>query len=82
MTSNGAIPANENKSDRFIRVAEKRVRAILHNIKLLRQTANRNNYEFSDAQRKKIFSAIRAALNEADGAFKGRDRERNKCKLQ
>ena len=72
---------NESKSDKFKRLATKRVNGILNNVRLLKQLSNKNNYEYTDDERRKIFSAIRQALNDADDAFKGRDRTKDKFKL-
>ena len=72
---------DESKSDKFKRLATKRVNTILNNVRLLKQLSNKNNYEFTDSERRKIFSSIRQALNEADDAFKGRDRTKDKFKL-
>lgn len=72
---------DESKADRFTRIAEKRVNTLLHNVRLLKQISNRNNYEYTDAQRKNIFSAIRQAINDADAAFKGGGKQKDKFKL-
>ena len=72
---------SENKSERFTRIAEKRVNAILNDIRLLKQLSNINNYEYTDAQRKRIFSAVRSALNDADEAFKGISKDRSRFRL-
>lgn len=71
----------ENKSMRFIRLAESRVNGLINSIRLLKQLSNKNNYEYSDEQRKRIFSAVRSALSDADEAFKGINKDRNKFKL-
>ena len=72
---------NENKSEKFTRIAEKRVNGILNDIRLLKQLSNKNNYEYTDAQRKRIFSAVRSALNDADEAFKGMSKDRSRFRL-
>lgn len=72
---------DESKADKFTRIAEKRVNALLHNAKLLKQLSNKNNYEYTEVQRKKIFSAIRQAINDADAAFKGGGKQKDKFKL-
>jgi hypothetical protein len=71
----------ETKAERFTRIAEKRVNTLLHNVKLLKQISNKNNYEYTEVQRKKIFSAIRHAINDADIAFKGGGKQQDKFKL-
>jgi hypothetical protein len=72
---------DESKADKFTRIAEKRVNTLLHNVKLLKQLSNKNNYEYTEAQRKKIISAIRHAINDADTAFKGDGKRKDKFKL-
>jgi hypothetical protein len=59
----------ETKDDKFIRLAEKRVNLVLNNIRLLKQLSNKNNYQYSDTQVKKIFTVINSALTEANEAF-------------
>ena len=79
---NGAVPNNSTaKSDRFIRIAEQRTNKIITAIKILQQLSNKNNYEYTDDQRTRIFRAIRSAVNEADNAFRGVVKEKKRFKL-
>lgn len=48
----------ETKSERFVRVASRRVQEILHKMKLLGNCANKNNYSYTDNQITKIFRAV------------------------
>ena len=69
------------KSTKFVRIAQKRVDGIIRGIEVLQQLSNKNNYEYTDEQRARIFRAIRSAVNEADNAFKGVVNERKRFKL-
>ena len=61
--------AKESKSDRFIRVAERRTAKVLTDIRLLGQCANRRTYEYSPDQVHKIFREIRRDLAAAGRKF-------------
>ena len=64
------VVVSETKAQKFTRLAENRTNTVLNNLRLLKQISNKNNYEYTDVQRQKIFSAIRRAVNDADLAFK------------
>lgn len=53
------------KTERFKRVAENRTNKIINQIRLLGNCSNRSNYEYSEEDVKKIFSAIESELKEA-----------------
>lgn len=59
----------ETKSDRFKRVAERRTRMVLSNLRILGNCGNKGNYAYTPEQVKKIFSEIDQALREAKGKF-------------
>ena len=71
----------ETRSAKFVRIAEKRVHGIIRSIEVLQQLANKNNYDYTDEQRIRIFRAIKSAVSEADNAFKGVVKERKRFKL-
>lgn len=48
----------ETKEERFKRIATKRVKRILHDIKLLGNCSNKNMYSWNENQLRKIWSAI------------------------
>ena len=52
------MASEKEKMDRFKRVAENRTNKIIDQIRLLGNCANKSNYEYSDEDVKKIFSAI------------------------
>jgi len=59
----------ESKSDRFIRVAERRTGKVLTDLRLLGQCANRRTYEYSPDQIHKIFREIRRSLGAVEKRF-------------
>jgi len=59
----------ESKSERFIRVAERRTGKVLTDLRLLGQCANRRTYEYSPDQVRKIFREIRRILADAEKKF-------------
>lgn len=65
--------ATENeKIERFKRVAESRTNRIIDQVRLLGNCANRSNYEYSDEDIKKIFAAIEAELKETKQKFQAK----------
>lgn len=60
---------NESKEARFKRVAERRVRAILRDLRVLGNCGNRGNYSYTEGDFRKIFSEIDQALKEAKAKF-------------
>ena len=56
------MASEKEKMDRFKRVAENRTNKIIDQIRLLGNCANKSNYEYSDEDVKKIFSAIDSEL--------------------
>ena len=61
--------SNESKSERFIRVAERRTSKVLTDLKLLGQCANKRTYEYSPDQAYKIFREIRRTLRDVEKKF-------------
>jgi len=60
----------ESKSNRFIRVAERRTAKVLTDLRLLDQCANRRTYDYSPDQVRKIFREIRRSLGAVEKRFK------------
>lgn len=71
----------ENKSERFKRLAEKRTRKVLNEIRILSNLANKGLYSYTPEQRRKIFSAIRDAVASAEARFKGTKKPESEFKL-
>ena len=59
----------QEKTDSFKRVAENRTNKIIDQIRLLGNCANRSNYEYSEEDVKKIFSAIESELKETKSKY-------------
>jgi hypothetical protein len=60
----------ETKSERFKRIATRRVEETLDKLRLLGNCANRGVYDYSDEEIKKIFSAIDQELRKTKMKFK------------
>ena len=65
----------ESKRDRFVRIAESRTNRILDQLKLLGNCSNKHNYDYTDDDIKKIFSAIEREVKSAKERFSGKDAE-------
>lgn len=61
--------ANENKRERFVRLAETRTNKIINMVQLLGNCSNTSAYEYTDADVEQIFSAIEASIREAKKKF-------------
>ncbi len=57
------------KRERFKKVAVQRTNKIINYVRLLGNCANKNNYEYSEADIKKIFSAIEKELKLSKSKF-------------
>ena len=58
-----------NKRDKFIELAEARVNKTLKAMQLIGNLSNRSAYEFSEADVRKIFSALQKGMDAAKGRF-------------
>lgn len=65
----------EEKAVKFRRLATQRGERILKDLRLLSNLSNRKNYEYSDTEVKRIFSAIDEELKLAKYSF---NREKNR----
>jgi len=66
----------KNKRDRFLTVAQYRTNQTLKYIRLLGNCSNRNNYEYSDMEVNRIFSAIDDELRNIKIKFKSKKSRR------
>lgn len=64
-------PVGRDPRERFVSLANKRVEAAIQQLRLVGNLANRKNYEFTDAEGKKIVRALQAALDDVKERFKG-----------
>lgn len=55
--------------EKFVQLAEKRVTRALKDIKLIGNLSNRSNYDYTDADVKKIYKALSEALAEMKSRF-------------
>lgn len=70
------------KRDRFKRLAALRTNVVLKRIKVLSHCANKQAYEYSEEEVKKIFTAIESELRKARAKFTAfSDDSRNEFKL-
>lgn len=64
------------KAERFKRVAENRTNKIIDQIRLLGNCANKSNYEYSEEDVKKIFSAIEAEIKETKSKYQAKSKNK------
>ena len=64
------MATEQEKSQRFKRVAEARTNKIIESIRLLGNCSNRSNYSYSEEEVKKIFNAIESELKVAKQRYK------------
>lgn len=63
------MKSEENKCERFVRVAESRTNKIINMVQLLGNCSNVSTYEYSTEDIEKIFNAIELELKEAKKKF-------------
>ena len=61
--------AREEDREKFVELAEKRVRRAIKDIKLIGNLSNRSNYSYGDEDAKKILKALQTAVNEVKARF-------------
>ena len=59
----------DERRERFKRLATQRTNAVIQKVKVLSNCANRSAYEYSEEEVSKIFSEIEKRLKEARGKF-------------
>lgn len=70
---------NETRSDRFRRLAQKRVTAVMKKLEVLSNLSNKSQYEWTDDEIERAFEAIRDKMQKAKSTFvvKGFKMEKN-----
>lgn len=63
-----SMARNEDR-DKFVELAEKRVTRALKDIKLIGNLSNQSNYSYTDADVKKIYSALKRGLDDMKARF-------------
>ena len=74
--------AKETKDERFKRLAEQRVNAILDKLRLLGQLSNRSNYEYTEDQIEAAFRAIHEELKDTKAKFRNGSRDQRRFTLK
>jgi len=64
---------DNEKHERFLRVAENRTKKAINFIRLLGNCANTNNYTYTEGEIDKIFSALDVELKRTKALFKKND---------
>lgn len=72
----------ESKSDKFVRIAEARTNKIINMVKLLGNCSNKNTYDYSPEDVKKIFNAIEDELRCAKKRFETSESSDKEFKLR
>lgn len=70
------MSASESKRERFVRLAEARTNKILDMLKLLGNCASTSNYEYTEEDVKKIFTAIEREMKNTRAKFNGTDTQK------
>lgn len=65
----------ENRRERFKRLASKRTTNILNQLRVLSNLSDRNNYDYTDEDVKKVFNAIEDQLRIVKAKFQSRIRK-------
>jgi len=69
------------KKERFERIAEQRTNKIIKTLDLLGNCSNKNNYEYTDEQVRRIFNAIERELKITKNKFTEHKDRKKKFKL-
>lgn len=70
------MTVKETKRERFVRLAEARTNKIIDMLKLLGNCSSKANYEYSDEDVRKIFTAIERETKNARAKFNGSDNQK------
>ena len=71
----------ESKREKFVRLAEKRMDAILKGIELMGNLANTNNYEYSTEDLSKIIRALKDSVSDLERKYINASGKKRKFKL-
>lgn len=73
-----ASVVSRNPRERFLSLANSRVSAAIHQIRLVGNLANKKNYEYEQDEATKIVRALQRELDEIKGKFKGVEKNESK----
>lgn len=65
----------EDKADKFIRLAESRTSKAIKAVLALKPLANKGSYAYTEEQTDEMFAAIQEAVDEVKSAFASREKE-------
>jgi hypothetical protein len=65
-------PEGETKSEKFQRLATLRANQILEDLRKLGNLSNKNHYDYTEDEIRRIFSSIEEAVGDAKSRFLGR----------
>lgn len=71
----------ETKREKFVRIAEARTNKIIGMVRLLGNCSNKANYDYTDADVQKIFTALEKEIKLAKMKFSSMDGEEDIFKL-
>lgn len=70
------MTSEQEKAERFKRVATNRTNKIIDSIRLLGNCANKSNYEYTDEDVKKIFTAIEAEIRDVKAKYQSKSKNK------
>ena len=70
--------AGETKAEKFTRLAPPRINKVIGGLQSLKKLAVRSSYEYTEEQVLKMFTAIKAELEECEAAFKPKEKKDEK----
>ena len=76
------IMKKESKRERFIRLAEARTNKLLEMMRLLGNCSSKSNYDYTDEDVKKIFTALEKELKNTKNKFLGVDAKEERFTLK
>lgn len=71
----------ETRRDKFVRLAEARTNKILDMLRLLGNCSNKSNYEYTDEDVKKIFTALEKEIKNTKNRFSGEESSEERFSL-
>lgn len=66
----------DSARQKFVELAQKRVTRTIHDIRLVGNLSNRSNYKYTDEDARKIYRALKEALDEMKARFERRGDEK------
>ncbi len=69
--------AREADRKKFVELAEKRVTRAIKDVRLIGNLSNRSNYKYTDDDVRKIYKALRQAVDEMKARFERKGEEKD-----